>query len=321
MPAEAANFTRGSLLDDKQSRRFSLPPLRNGSNARYSGSDLGPYEDYQPLLRKPSPTRSKQRTLRISTDISILGKKDKLPTGSLSRALVSPVYKTIYPITPKDVNTCLSPVYKTIYPRTEDEDGTVQSPIYETIYPRHARRCSGVPKSPICKTLRANERKINAPPLSPTSPLCITIKPRAEKESKCKNLANDPDAFRIVMFRDGQQKITCTKGHTTWLTDSATKRGGQKCTECEFEEDIKASRAKLRKMQRRNSTSSYTTLGLKKTRDGYLEFVRGVRDFDVPRSTNFLDTLLLKPSSTYGKVGGGYTRFDKPERGLDLGVR
>ncbi|PGH06301.1 hypothetical protein GX51_02498 [Blastomyces parvus] len=309
---------------DKRSRRSSTSSSSGKSTTGYSEADSESYEASLPLLRKPSPSRSKQRALRISTDTSNLGKRDKSRSGSLSKGLISPIYKTIYPISAKDVNTCLSPVYKVIYPRTDDKDGNPQSPIYETIYPRHARRFSLVQKSPIYETEYPREKEPSTPiPASPSSPIYITIRPRT-KESDCsiKDVAQHQVSSPMVMFREGQHKVTCTQGHTSWLPESentASQRRKQKCCSCEIQKDVKASRAKYQKpdIQRRYSTSNYAMTGLKRTRDGSLEFVRSIRDLNVPRPINLLDVLHSKPS-LYDTAEGRYARLDKPKHRYNL---
>ncbi|PGH32245.1 hypothetical protein GX50_04976 [[Emmonsia] crescens] len=324
MPVASASLRRASLWgDDKRSTRSSISSSSGRSTAGHSESDSEPYGESLPLLRKSSPSRSRQRTLRISTDLSNLGKRDKSASGSLSKALISPIYKTIYPISAKDVNTCLSPVYKIIYPRTDDKDGNSQSPIYETIYPRSARRHSSALKSPIYESIYPREKRAStAAPLSPSSPIYITIRPRSkEDDSKDKDFVEHPDSSPIVMFRDGQHKVTCTKGHTSWLSESQNtsgQHGRRKCCECEIQKEIKTSRAKYQPdIQRRYSTNISGYSGLKRTRDGSLEFVRSTRGLNVPRATNLLDALHLKPS-LYGKAERRYARLDNSKHRSDL---
>ncbi|OJD23831.1 hypothetical protein ACJ73_04815 [Blastomyces percursus] len=310
---------------DKLSRRSSVSSSSVTSTTGYSETDSESYEDSLPLFKKPpSPSRSKQRALRISTDTSNLGKRDKARYASLSKGLISPIYKTIYPISAKDVNTCLSPVYKVIYPRTDDKDGNPQSPIYETIYPRHARKHSLVHKSPIYETEYSRKKEPSTPaPASPASPIYITIKPRSKEDDYGnKDVAEHQATSPMVMFRDGQHKLSCTRGHTTWVSESentASQRHRQKCCSCEIQKEIKAYRTKYQKpgIQRRYSTSSYAMTGLKRARDGSLELVRSIRGLSVPRATNLLDVLHSKPS-LYDTTEGRYARLDKPKHRTNL---
>ncbi|OJD16045.1 hypothetical protein AJ78_03758 [Emergomyces pasteurianus Ep9510] len=317
MPVTTARVKRVSLcLDDKRSMRSS-----RRSTAGHNESDSEVDEDFLPLLRKPSPSRTRRRTLRISTDLSSLAKRDKPSSGSQSKALISPIYKTIYPISAKDVNTCLSPVYKIIYPRNEDKDGNAQSPIYKTIYPRSAGSHNSVPKSPIYETVYLREKPARIPsPLSPSSPIYITIRPRSKEDDnpKYKHCTKDRDSPPIVMFRDGRREVTCTKGHTTWLPESQNtswQHGRRKCCECEAQ---KESRAKFQpEIQRRYSSSSFAYSGLQRTRDGSLEFVRNIRDLKIPRAKNLLGSLHFNPS-LFVKGGERYTRLDKPKHRSDF---
>ncbi|EGE84200.2 hypothetical protein BDDG_07145 [Blastomyces dermatitidis ATCC 18188] len=320
MPVATATPRKDRLWGhDKRSRRSSPSSSSGTSIIGYSETDSESYEDSMPLLRKPSPSRSKQRAPRISIDTSNLAERDKATSSSLSKGLISPIYKTIYPISAKDVNTCLSPVYKVIYPRTDDKDGNPQSPIYETIYPRHTRRHSLVLKSPIFETGYPREKEPSTPaPASPASPIYVTIRPRSKDcDYSNQDVAEHQATSPMVMFRDGQHKVTCTKGHTIWLPESentASQRRRQKCCSCEIQEEIKTSCAKYQKpdIQRRCSTSSYGMTGLKRNRDGSLDFVRSIRGLNVPQTTNLLDILHSKPS-LYDTAAGRYARLDKPK--------
>ncbi|EEH10927.1 predicted protein [Histoplasma capsulatum G186AR] len=291
-----------------------------------SESDSESCGDFQPLLKKLSQARSRQHGLRISTDTSSLRKGTKSSSGDLAKGLVSPIYKTIYPISAKDVNTCLSPVYKVIYPRSDGKNGNPQSPMYETIYPRSARGNSSVPKSPISQPTYPREKRASTPitpiPTTPLSPEYITIRPRSKEDDyRNENLSEHSAPSSNAMSGAGRHKATYTKGNTTWGPESdssSSQYRRRKYRSSEIEQEIKASRAKYQPdIQRRYSISNYKFPGLKTTRNGSLEFVRMTRDFDVPRVTNPLNDFHFQ-SSLYDKAEGRYSRLDKPKRRSNL---
>ncbi|KAK2750766.1 hypothetical protein FQN55_001776 [Onygenales sp. PD_40] len=292
---------------------------KRASPVQYIESDFNSYRDLLPISKDSSPARLRERTGKqprpLSISTSSLAKSERPLSGNLHRSPLSPIYKTIYPTSQKDAVSPLSPIYKTIYPRIEKDTRAPKSPLYKTIAPRHVRRHSIALQSPIRDVVYPRAEKEGSIP--PLSPIYKTIQPRDEKHHDVKRgFEENPNVSRIVMFRDGREKITCTQGHTTILfgaEDLYAQHRKWKCVECEPRKTARAPRADMQEPKRANSKDRYAGLGLKRSSTGAIQCVRGLRVINAPRTANFLEAITLKPSSTHNK-GRGYTLPDKPSR-------